>query len=357
MWRLTRMTAVFQSKAVILSLILLTHGVMLQDTLRREIWPVKRALLVGGNLVGRLSETVDPTIPIESPWGYDSQFFWAISMDPFLQNPQVAQSLDAPSYRYQRVFFPFLVWLVCPSVSQLPYYLLAVNVAGWLVGVSAVLRLSRYYQIGWKLPVLMFATNAGIIFSLIHPLADLWATVLILLALSCWVEERYVYACLCFALAGLTKETTVLVPASIVLFNIVRRRIWFEKENVVLCLAVVPMLLWQEFIHHRLGVWAWQQSMNNFDYPYFAIVKVTVRSLDRDAFTSGMTLLFCLLTIVCVRFWGNLLGMLAYVQAVFFSFLGTAIVEGIGSASRASILFYLFFVFSVLAPARDRSGF
>lgn len=329
---------------------------MLHDTLRREIWPIKRALLVGENLVGRLSRTVDPTIPIESPWGYDSQFFWAISMDPFLRHPHVAQSLDAPSYRYQRIFFPFLVWAVCPSVSLVPYCLMWVNLAGWVVGALAVVSLSRHYRVDWKLPVFMFAANAGIVFSLIHPLADLWATTLVLLALSCWVDGRHLWAGVCFALAGLTKETTVLVPVSIVLFNLVRKRIWFGKENVVLGVAVTPMLAWQAFLHHALGVWAWQQSVNNFDYPYLAVVRVAARSLGRDAFTAAMTLLLCLFTIVIGPPWGQLVGMLAYVQAVFFSFLGPAVLEGIGSSSRASILFYLFFVFSILLPARDGSG-
>ena len=38
-------------------------------------------------------------------WGYDSQWYATLAVDPNLRNPELQNSLDAPSYRARRILF------------------------------------------------------------------------------------------------------------------------------------------------------------------------------------------------------------------------------------------------------------
>jgi hypothetical protein len=42
--------------------------------------------------------------------GYDGQWFFYISHDPFLRAPDPESFLDLPSYRYARILYPTLAW-------------------------------------------------------------------------------------------------------------------------------------------------------------------------------------------------------------------------------------------------------
>ncbi|MFC1896375.1 hypothetical protein ACFL0Q_06910, partial [Thermodesulfobacteriota bacterium] len=313
-------------------------------------------LLIGEKLVGRLSKDVDPSLPVNSPWGYDSQFFWAMSQDPFMLRPQVVASLDSPSYRYQRILFPFMVWLTPGPVECLPYRLVGVNAIGWIIGFWAVIQLGDLIGVSRLSAGLFYGTNAGILFSLFHPMADLWATSWCLVGLVSWLRGHKRWACAFWMCATLTKETSALVPASVVLFHLLQGK-WRLKDNVFEVLAVTPLVIWQIIIRLHLGVWPFEQSHNNLDYPFASIAKVLLRSLGNGdlAPSAGSAFLlgaFCFLAIVKIRAPRAILQTLVFVHALLLSFCGVAVMEAVRSSCRASILFVVFFSLLLLKEAR-----
>jgi hypothetical protein len=307
--------------------------------------PSKKDLLIGEKYVGRISKKFDPSIPIFSEVGYDSQFYWAIALDPFIRNQEVINSLDSPSYRYQRIFFPFLVWLL--SFGKIPlivYNLYFICLLSYLLGLYAILKISKELSIPPFILVLLYIFNAGIVFSLIHPLADLLASSLVLFAFFLWLKNKFVLSAVVFTFAGLSKETTLLVPLSIILFNLLNSKKIFNKQSLILLLFIVIPILWQVFIRYKLGVWPFQQSYNCFNIPYFGIFEVFKKQgVSKNFFAAVCMILFYIYTIIKIRFPKNVLETIVYVQAIFLSFAGVAILEDVHSSFRASIIFFLFF--------------
>jgi hypothetical protein len=330
---------------------------MLNDVRRSNIWPPKEALLVGRNLVGSLTKKLDPSIPVVSDWGYDSQFFWAISIDPFMKNDAVVQSLDSKSYRYQRVLFPLIVWLLPGDVNTVFYRLHIVNWIAWLAGLVLMYQLSRHFAVSWKMMLLFYVLNPGMIFSLIHPLADLLATVFLLAGLLLYLKRRCPGAGILFALAGLTKETSVIVPGLIVIHHILRRE-WRFQNIYILIFSMVPVLAWQMVIYHRFHVWPFQESIGNFSYPYGATIFILTRFFKSpvsisDALAAAGISFLSLYMILRIRWPQNLMATLMLGYALFISVAGVSIMEGIGSSGRLCILFLLLFPLMQIQDAQS----
>lgn len=365
---------------------------MLADMFQGTVWPPPAALLLGEHYAGRLAREVDPSLPVLSTWGYDSQYVWAIALDPTLQRPEVVQALDAPAYRYQRILLPLAASLIPGGAPQLPYRFLLLGVVGWALGSWATWKLAHHLAAPPALATVFFTLNAGVLFTLLHPLADLWATTLSVLGIWLWLRGRCLSAAsgptqagsrrvspraaqlaswqrgiplklvggaLCFALAALTKETALLVPLAIGAFSVLQRRFWV-RENLALAAASLPLVGWQTVIHGRFGIWAWEQSANNLDVPYLGLAKAALGVLlrDRGALDVAVAVgISGLATYTLFRigrpkttFDATLSAHAALILA-----LGPAVVEGMGSASRASALFFVLLVIWACArpPARN----
>ena len=63
-------------------------------------------------------------------WGYDGQFAYQIARDPL----GASRFLDVPAYRYQRILYPLVAWVLAAGQGTLvPWTLIAVN---WLALVA-----------------------------------------------------------------------------------------------------------------------------------------------------------------------------------------------------------------------------
>jgi hypothetical protein len=206
-------------------------------------------------LVGTRYSQGDP----EGSWGYDGQFAYYIASDPTGGCPQC----DAPSYRYQRILYPMLAWaLALGWPGAIPWTLIAVNVAALVGGTYFTERLlaacgaSRWYALAYGL---YGGLVAGLRLDLTEPLAyglvqaGLWA----------WgrrsggagEQGRKPRLAICdlrfalLALAALTKETTLVAVAGLLLYLALERRRW-EAVNLGLIVGV-PFVAWQGVL------WAW----------------------------------------------------------------------------------------------------
>ena len=75
-------------------------------------------------------ERVPKTLPVQSIYGYDGQFYYRLGLDPFdLARTAFGIRLDSFS-RVERMGYPFLAWLVAGGQhAWLPLALVVVNVA------------------------------------------------------------------------------------------------------------------------------------------------------------------------------------------------------------------------------------
>lgn len=154
--------------------------------------------------------------------GVDGQQFYAIARDPWHPGA-VAPHLDQPRYRYQRILLPVLAWLLHPwgGGPGLVVALVAVNLAGLLIGALAVGALSRRLG-GPSWPALLYPVLPGSLWALLDTTADGLAVSLSLVTVAAFLSGRHRMACLAAVAAVLTRETTILVPLGLVLAH--RRR-------------------------------------------------------------------------------------------------------------------------------------
>lgn len=61
-----------------------------------------------------LSPFLNPenTLIYQGEIGYDGQQFLSLAFDPFLQNPETVNSLDHPIYRYRRILYPLVSYVL-----------------------------------------------------------------------------------------------------------------------------------------------------------------------------------------------------------------------------------------------------
>ena len=64
-------------KFILVGLMGILYWITWAGLIHEKYIPVNRNLLIGERIVGRASIHIEPAIPILSPYGYDSQFFWA----------------------------------------------------------------------------------------------------------------------------------------------------------------------------------------------------------------------------------------------------------------------------------------
>lgn len=316
---------------------------------RVPFWPPNKGLMVSEKFVGKLSQKIDSSIPIMAGPGYDSQFFWAMAQDPFAQKNAVAQALDAPAYRYQRAFFAWLCWLTPGSIEMLSQRMLLLNVLGFFLCACVLLRLGKIAGVAWQVTSLSLLVCGGLVFSILHPLADVWATFFSLLGIYMAEKKSFARAALAFMFATLTREGAALVPLSYFLYYSWSLRTVFSRTHVWLALSQLPSIAWQIFLFHRFGAWGALSGSGNFHLPVLNLFHTYKRALDPSLGTGTIsaattaTLLFllaCCIIFIIRKKVGSLEAVLVS-QCLLIIFAGPAILEQNASLSRLAILFSL----------------
>jgi hypothetical protein len=189
--------------------------------------------------------------------GYDGQFYYYIALDPVKAHYYVDWSSlgrEAATYRYSRILYPLLARaLALGHGSWIPLTLLLVNVLGVGLGTLAVAAwLRRFGVTPWFAALYGFYPGValGVRLDLADPLALSFAAAGVYL-LYFGGRYRLAWAGVLFALAGLTRDTTLLVPCVYSLWFLSRRQ--FRNGFALGLLAGVPALVWRAWLAWWVG--------------------------------------------------------------------------------------------------------
>jgi hypothetical protein len=159
--------------------------------------------------------------------GYDGQFYYRLALDPFNWNKTAFGITMDQSYRYSRIGYPFLAWLVSFGQHELvPAALVAINLLG--VAVMAYLGAMFARESGrHALWGLAFAAYFGLVISVGRDTAEPMAEACMLGGLLAYRRNKPLLTAFLFTVGAVTRETILYAPAAIAvtrLVAIIRRR-------------------------------------------------------------------------------------------------------------------------------------
>ncbi len=179
--------------------------------------------------------------------GYDGQFTYYIARGP----EGAAPLIDVPAYRYQRILLPLLARvLALGQPALIPWALVAINLVALILGTAllgqllSAHRASRWYA-------LVYGLFPGVLMSVRLSLAEPLAYGLAIAALWLHARDRKWLAVGALALAALTKETTLLFAAGLVLYELTRRRWAFATLGGGV--VALPFAIWQLVLFRAFG--------------------------------------------------------------------------------------------------------
>jgi hypothetical protein len=149
--------------------------------------------------------------------GYDGQFYYRLAINPFnWAHAAYGITMDQP-YRYTRIGYPLLTWVL--SLGQqawVPIVLIVVNLlAVYALGVlGAIFARDAGRNALWGL---LFVAYFGMVVSVARDTAEPLADACMLAGMLCYRRARYAAATALIAYGVITRETILLLPAAIAL--------------------------------------------------------------------------------------------------------------------------------------------
>jgi hypothetical protein len=233
-------------------------------------------------------------LPVTHGPGYDGQFFYRLALRPWTQQrTEFGITLDEPAYRQQRIVYPLLSFAIARGAARvtawalLGWNLAAAAALGWL---GAALARRRRGHALWGLA---FAAYPGFVLVLARDLADLLAAALLLAGVLALDHRRPVLAAATLTLAGLTRESTLVLPVALAILwtvEAIRRRTAGaagDRSPVQAVTFAVPLgvvLAWQLVLWRAWGVAPLAQGSQRLGLPFAGIWEFTRGAMQFGAF-------------------------------------------------------------------------
>jgi hypothetical protein len=218
-------------------------------SLRPAGWSTTALPRVGaGTPMGREAKAIDPSFQLVDQGSYDGQFYWGIAVDPIARG-SVHDSFDTASYRYGHPLFGWLGWL--GSAGRARAAAPALAVLGVLALFAAAVAAAALGRTGAE--ALFVALNPGLLYAADHDLAEPLCVALLLTALYGHVQNRRMLLLVSLALLPLAKETLVLVPLVLAVWQLLRRAPLLDAAR--LAATVLPAVAWWIYARLTLGAW------------------------------------------------------------------------------------------------------
>ncbi|MEE3718204.1 hypothetical protein V2H45_15805 [Tumidithrix elongata RA019] len=204
--------------------------------------------------------------------GNDGQQFLSIALDPLLQNQGTLAALDNPTYRYRRILYPLLGYILgFGSPRWIPFALVGINCLCIVLIVYVMgLILQSQHQKSWRSLFTLCIPSVWMVLSV--STADLLSGLLLVTTIFFYQTERPFYASLTLALACMTRETMLMLWLAIAIASVMDRK---GKQLLYLPLAVVPIGLWNFSILQRFPLLSDNSPSvaRHFSYPFVGILE------------------------------------------------------------------------------------
>ncbi|AIE73806.1 MULTISPECIES: AZOBR_p60025 family cell surface glycopolymer formation protein [unclassified Synechocystis] len=221
-----------------------------------------------------LSPLLNPaeTLIYQGELGYDGQQFLTIALDPGLQNDGSIAALDHPSYRYRRILYPLLGYVLgLGNPVLIPWALVLINIVAIAI-CTGLTALYFQYQKQKAIGALAMLAIPGVWMVLFLSTADLLASAFSLGAVVCQQifppnrSKKWWLVPILLALGLLTRETSLIIWLAIAL-TLAQNRQW--RSMAVLLTSLIPITVW-------LGYIRWRQlpggsGSGNFGWPFVGI--------------------------------------------------------------------------------------
>ena len=215
---------------------------------------ISRFILVGRHFA--VVSQLPHGMPLVKTYGYDGQFFYRLALNPLnLHHTAYGITMDRP-YRYMRIGYPALTWLVSFGQHNLvPVMLVVVNIAavgalGYLGGMFAVDG-RRHALAGLLMPGYF-----GLLTSLSRDTAEPLSAVCLVAGLLAVRRRRPVLAAMLLAFGALTRETVMVAVAALAVMRvlgIVRGRARPGRQDLAWAIPAAAFGAWQVVVRAATG--------------------------------------------------------------------------------------------------------
>jgi hypothetical protein len=233
---------------------------------------------------------MSPRISHVTKAGYDGQFYYRLALNPFNWHQTAYGITMDHNYRYTRIGYPLVAWILSLGQHHLvPTVLVVINlvcvgIIGWLGGKFA--RESGRHAL-WGL---LFAAYFGLVISVGRDTAEPLADACLLGGLLAYRHSRYVLAALLIAYGVLTNEPILVAAVAIALtrlYEMYRRRARPGMADLVWVLPGFAYLVLQGIEHvvvkGKTGGVA--DATANLTLPFKAMVPAVVRDFEKMSWT------------------------------------------------------------------------
>jgi hypothetical protein len=214
--------------------------------------------------------------------GYDGQFYYRLALNPFNWHPTAYGITMDYNYRYTRIGYPIVAWIVSLGQHNLvPIALVVVNlvcvaIVGWLGGMFA--RESGRHAL-WGL---LFVAYFGLVISIGRDTSEPLADACMLGGMLAYRHSRYILAAILVAYGVITNEPILVLAVAIALtrlYQMYRRQARPGRQDLVWVLPGAAYVVLQGIEHVVVkgksgGV---SDVTQNFTLPFKAMVPAVVR--------------------------------------------------------------------------------
>jgi hypothetical protein len=246
---------------------------------RLEVWANGRiALFIMSGVTFSHPGQMSPRISHVPLAGYDGQFYYRFALNPFNWHPTAYGITVDHNYRYTRLGYPIVTWLLSGGQhAVVPIVLVVVNLLcvaaiGWL-GAQFARDSGRHALWG-----LLFVAYFGLVISVGRDTSEPLADACMLAALLAYRRSRYVLTAVLLAYGVVTNEPILIMAVGIALTRLwamYRRRVKPGREDLIWVLPgaayVVLELLEKVLVHGKSGGAA--DFRQNITAPFWALVR------------------------------------------------------------------------------------
>lgn len=217
--------------------------------------------MAGNDALLEVAQRVEPNfVAAPQQVHYDGVYYYAIAIDPFATG-EAHELIDLPAHRYGHPAYGWAAGIASLGQARwVPEALLALSIAGMVIGSYFTARLVDHFGVGSPWAGLLVALNPGLLFAVAADLSEALSAAVLALALWFWLRGRRPIAVPFLILLCFLKFQLVLVPVGLGLWELVRairgRPIRIPWGSLGL-LATGPFfyVLWTVFVYRQLGEW------------------------------------------------------------------------------------------------------